>query len=1598
MMKNLLLTLLTVMVSVTMNAEHISKQKALQKARQFMPGKCFTVANSRSMARGSVSQTDEAELYILNADDGGFVIVSGDDRTVPILGYSDQGEFRTDDMPDNVRSWLESYVEQIKALDHGATPVVKAGNGPAEPAIEPLIKTQWNQTPPYNIMCPVFDKVYSMTGCVATALAQVMYYHRCPENSSTAIPAYTTATRGKRMPELPAVTFKWDLMKESYSRTESGEAVDAVAELMLYAGQAVQMDYNAGGSGASLDNKAMSNYFGFSKNMYFASREYYSVSQWENMIYQELEERRPVIYSGFSASSGHEFICDGYDGNGLFHINWGWGGSSNGYFVLSLANSSMKGAGGGSGTDGYAIYQRALIGCQPAGESESERPRLYPGVMESFSAEYARTSTDQDFENVTLNFPIRAAYSYVPTTTCTVNVGWALCKDGQLLSVLSSSFVEIDNRSTNPNYTKPYKMTSTVAFGAGLEDGLYTLEQVYKPEGDSDWRFCINPAGYYLTATITGTSLTLKAADSDNATFTVNGATCSGDMGIGDEISVAINLTNTSDVMQESIYLWTEKNGTLQKIGWGYGSIEPGKTGVANLVFTPTFAGTYDVLVSADIEGKKMMGSFSVTIYESEEITVDNIVYKCNTGTGNATVIGDTFPYTPDILVDLVIPAQVVSDKTSRTYQVKKIADRAMNDIYWFKSLTIEEGIEEIGYAAFSTCLDMETLDLPSTLKTIGYRAFSTCNYMKTLICRMAEPCSIDDEMFEVIWSVNGEAQVSFPKATLYVPVGSRDAYANAPVWKDFAPIYQGEPKELTLDGITYTCITGDKIAIVTKGDSQELNGKDVVIPSAIMDDATNTSYLVKTIADAAFLYVYLNSLTIESGIEEIGINAFRNEKLTRIELPATLTTIGEGAFANNSLLETVVVHSETPCSISRDVFTIYNKVGDETVETFTNAILYVPEGSKAAYSETAVWKDFSAIYQGELMEWTTDDGITYAYVTGEDYATVVKGDKTKLNYKDVTILSQFEIDGRTWHVKSISAKAFSSISLRSLVIEPGIEEIRDQAFYNCWGLYNVVIPESVKSIGEKAFYSASLRTLELPSTLTSIGEKAFSMNSLNTVVVHMETPFSINENVFLTEKEENGQWTTIFTPAALYVPIGLKEVYAETPAWSKFSTIYQGELKELTTDDGFTFSYITGEDIATLVKGDKSVLNGKDVVIPSQIEIDGRMRYVKAISKNAFQYFNFKSLVIEPGIETIENQAFWNANSTYWEDLVIPEGVTTIGQGAFNACYSLKNVDLPSTLTTIGDNAFGSDNRIVCVVARMEEPPTISEGVFAESIFGTASLCVPADSKEAYANDPVWGRFSTIYRGTQEKLVQDGITYQYITGEDFATVVKSDKDVLQNQDVTILSTITVDGKNYAVKSIANKTFYSISMKSLTIEPGIEEIGNEAFKYSSMGGTIVIPEGVKTIGGDAFYYCSLNQIELSSTLTAIGDNAFANNYNLATVIAHMEEPCTLSENAFVYSKWLDGESVKVFTDAMLFVPSGSKAAYMNAPVWQNFSSVIVLGDADGDGVVDQKDINALDDHIMGNTPDGFDDVGADANLDGEINAADIVTIVNMIDE
>ena len=292
----------------------------------------------------SVSVTQNA-YYIYSTGDG-FVIVAGDNRAESILGYGD-GSFDMNDIPCGLQFMLEGYKEQIDyLLEHPGLEVETPSlNAPtlAGTSVAPLLTAEWNQFSPYYNLTPLYNGSHCVTGCCCVALCQVMHYWKHPTGDVPSVPAYTTWTHKITVPELESSRFHWNYIKDSYSGSYTADEAYSVAKLMRYVGQAEEMDYSPSGSGATIaDILRAAKMFGYDHNAkYIYKRNQYTDAQWASLIQTELRAGRPIVYSAQDSNGGdgHAFNLDGYNAStNLYHINWGWGGSFNGYFALNAFN------------------------------------------------------------------------------------------------------------------------------------------------------------------------------------------------------------------------------------------------------------------------------------------------------------------------------------------------------------------------------------------------------------------------------------------------------------------------------------------------------------------------------------------------------------------------------------------------------------------------------------------------------------------------------------------------------------------------------------------------------------------------------------------------------------------------------------------------------------------------------------------------------------------------------------------------------------------------------------------------------------------------------------------------------------------------------------------------------------------------------------------------------------------------------------------------------------------------------------------------------------------------------------------------------------
>lgn len=360
--------------TISVSAAPITPAESISRALADGPLKTNAKTSEYRLVMTRQSDSTDA-LYVFERNDGsGFMITTADDLVPPVAGYGTSKFLDENGLPAPACDyWLEELARQTvyAATHYSETP--RRYVRPARNPIAPLCATQWNQSSPYNDDCPLMNGRRSVTGCAATSTAQIMKYHNWPP-VGTGQHSYTW--NGTQLSiDYSQTYFDWDNMLNSYSwwGTETTAEKAAVANLMKAVGYALNMNYSPSASGASSTAlaPALAQYFRYDKTLRYLSRDEYQLPEWEDLVYNSLIQYGPVIYNGQSTAGGHSFVCDGYSTDGLFHINWGWGGMSDGYFLLDELDPDHQGIGGGSDS-GFKYYQDMIIDIRPDFDGTSQ--------------------------------------------------------------------------------------------------------------------------------------------------------------------------------------------------------------------------------------------------------------------------------------------------------------------------------------------------------------------------------------------------------------------------------------------------------------------------------------------------------------------------------------------------------------------------------------------------------------------------------------------------------------------------------------------------------------------------------------------------------------------------------------------------------------------------------------------------------------------------------------------------------------------------------------------------------------------------------------------------------------------------------------------------------------------------------------------------------------------------------------------------------------------------------------------------------------------------------------------------------------------------
>lgn len=1120
-------------------AEHVEPSVARNVASTFLRN---NGAKSEQLTDVS-AKAGFSNLYIFNGENG-FVIVAADDRVKPILGYSLTDRFVTENMPENLRFWFQGYNDEIQyAIDNQIRTSeetayewdeLKKGKpnvAKTTVVVEPLIQTHWDQSPGYNDMCPYddYEGERAVTGCVATAMAQIMKYWEYPSNGSGwhgYIPE-THPEYGEQYVNFGASMYDWNSMPLNSSNYE-------VAKLMYHCGVSVNMDYdiaNNGGSGAySVDIPySLNKYFGY-QNAIVREKSSYTDYNWIQMLKNELDANIPIQYNGEGDNGAHAFICDGYDNQNYFHFNWGWSGANDAYYALTNLVPGSGGVGGGSYN--FTNNQFAIFGIQPGSFwiehviigglvyslDESNYEAVIIGHKDGSSATgdivipSSVTYSDEDGQThdyIVVAIEERAFYGCIGLTSVTIGDNIETIEDDAFSGC--GDLTLYWNAINVPSYLT-YKFNNCTSLSLVLSDNVKTVSN--DAFSNCSWLTSltigesVNSIGDYAFSGCSGlTSLTIP-----NSVTRIGYSAFS-------ECSGLATVTIGNSV--ETIYNYAfEDCSNLSTIYWN--AVHASYIGLLSFI-TPEPFGNCTSLATV-VFGNSVQSIPENAFYESSSLT--SITF------GNSvTVIGDNAFYGCSALTgSLTIPNSVTT-----------IGHSAFSGCSGFNgSLTLPNSLTTIGDYAFDGCSGFTgSLTLPNSLKTISIYAFDGCSGFNGSLTLPNALTTIEEAAFEGCSGFTGTLTIPNTVTTIEKSAFRNCNALNTVCWN--AENVTNYPTSTSTyqnpfngcNGLT-TVVFGNSVqSIPAKAfygcssiTSLTIGNSVSTIGNSAFTDCLNlktvywnavdvTSYPSYSYFNDYLPFTYCSSLeTVEFGSSVLTIPAYafygRSSLTGSLTIPNTITSIGNNAFYNCSGIDAVYYtgNIEEWCSISFE-------------NHFSNPLLCA----------------HNLYIDNELL---TSLVIPETLTEIKDY--------TFYNCSSMTDLSIPNT------ITSIGYCAFYQCEGLSgcLNIPNSVTDIGDDAFYGCSELTSVVLPTSLETINSYTFGDCTgLTALTIPNSVIDIDNCAFyRCTGLNYIRIECPEPPTLNQYAFYGVDKS----------IPVFVPCGTQEDYISADYWSEFENINESQ------------------------------------------------------------------------------------------------------------------------------------------------------------------------------------------------------------------------------------------------------------------------------------------------------------------------------------------------------------------------------------------------------------------------------------------------------
>lgn len=790
MRKDLLLTL-GMTVALMAGATEISPEQALQRALDAATRDASTKSLTLNRKPGQAPKLSyvmnytqnpaQAAVYVFSTPgDKGYLVSPADDRFPALLGYSDTGSVDADNIPPQMQWWLSEYAREMdyairngliqnvpeNIQMQGIVPANTMGKAPRTP-IAPLLETKYNQGEPYNNQCPVINYTNgsewgrAVTGCVATAMAQMMRYWKYPATGQGSHSYICKPNGGQSFTEsmdFSTVTFDWDNMLPVYTYGNYTDTqADAVARLMHACGVSVDMGYTPNESGANSQAVpvALERYFKYDSSIAYASRTLFSNAEWEQLVYNELAASRPVQVSGSGSQGGHAFVCDGYQGDHYFHFNWGWGGTSDGYFMFCALNPGTLGIGGGAG--GFNYNQGVIYNVFPPGLGT-------PQIID--------TPNPVMVCNGDFSYGVKSGYeSWGNVFYPAYDGGFEAFYNAGTKDFTGSMGIVFENRQTSEQYigdTNDFAQNvlppgyGIIAFvpslPADITDGEYKVYPVYRNNNDETWIMMPSGDGFtnYLYMTVSdGAIASVATPEADPETLPVlmtSYFSTAGKLARNNQIYCDMAFMNVSDRDYAGNLSMVARNSTGDETTMlEFSQALPAdiclaSSGNITLTLAP---GDYDVYFKDDY-GRKLAGTYPITVVEGSTETF-NPDFEM---TGMVPTRFEPSDEAQSVLTYWKRDASVNSERyfhfsfiftdtqgnVKHNYSSPYIYSLPTTDTY---SVNVENFIPDFGVGTYTLTVKAKTIDRSTTPNTES-EEYDACRPFPVVIAPIVETVTLD--------------------------------------------------------------------------------------------------------------------------------------------------------------------------------------------------------------------------------------------------------------------------------------------------------------------------------------------------------------------------------------------------------------------------------------------------------------------------------------------------------------------------------------------------------------------------------------------------------------------------------------------------------------------------------------------------------------------------------------------------------------------------------------------------------------------------------------------------------------------------------------